>query len=89
MARNFGSCCVVSPSVIVVRVVATASRNRLVLRGQLYNADWKDKGNTLKSYLPEKKTLGVLKTLVFECAWAPSLVHPRVIKLCLPLTSRT
>ena len=68
----------------VVRVVATDSRNRLVLRGQLYIADCKDEGNTLKPYLPEKKTVVVLKTLVLERAWAPSLVHPRVINLCLP-----
>jgi len=76
-------------SIVIVRVVNTDSRNRLVLRGQLYNADCKDKGNTLRPYLPEKKTVVVLKTLVFERAWAPSSVHPRLIKSCLPLTSHT
>ena len=35
-------CC--KASVVVARVVATASRNRLVLRGQLYNTDHKYKG---------------------------------------------
>ena len=74
--------------IVVVRVIATASRNRLVLRRQLYNADCKDEGNTLEPYLPEKKTVVVLKTLVLECAWVPSLVHPHAIKSCLPLTSR-
>ena len=26
--------------------------------------------------------------VVFECVWAPDLVQPRMIKLCLPFTSR-
>ena len=65
-------CC----KIVVVQVVATDSRNRIVLHGQLYITDCKDEGNTLKPYLPEKKTLVVLKTLVLECAWAPRLVHP-------------
>ena len=39
---------------VVVRVVAT---DPLVIRGQLYIADCKDEGNTLKPYLPEKKTV--------------------------------
>ena len=42
----------------------------------IYNADRKDKGNTFKPYLREKKTVVVLKTLVFERAWASGLVHP-------------
>ena len=67
---------------VVVRVVAIDS----ILHGQLYIADCKDEGNTLKPYLPKKKTVVVLKMLVRECAWAPSLVHPR--ELYLPLTSR-
>ena len=41
-------------SIVVVRVVAADSRNQLVLCGQLYVADCKDEGNTLKPYLPEK-----------------------------------
>ena len=69
---------------VVVQVVAAASKNRLVLCGQLYNADCKDKGNTLKPYLPEKKSVVVLKTLVFEHAWVPGLVYPRVNKSCYP-----
>ena len=36
-----------------------------VIHGQLYIADCKDEGNTLEPYLPEKKTVVVLKT----CAW--------------------
>ena len=40
-----------------------------------YNANCKNKGKTLKQYLREKKTVVVLKTLVFECVWAPSLVQ--------------
>ena len=51
--------------------------------------DCKDEGNILKSYLPEKNTVVVFKTLMFEHVWVPSLVHPRIIKLCLPLTSHT
>ena len=42
---------------IVVQVVATASRNWLVLHGQQYNTHCKDEGNTLKLYLPEKNTV--------------------------------
>ena len=65
--------------------VGAASRNLLVLCGQLYNADCKDKGNTLiKAIFTKNKTVVVLKMLVFECAWAPSLVHPHVIKLFYP-----
>ena len=52
----------------MVQVVTTDSRNRLVLRGQLPIADCKDEGNTLKPYLPEKKTVVVFKTLVLEHA---------------------
>ena len=37
-------------SVVVVRVVTADSRNQLVLCGQLYVADCKDEGNTLKPY---------------------------------------
>ena len=59
-------------SLVIVRVVDTDSRNRPVL----YIADCKDDGNVLKPYLPEKKTVVVLKTLVLERAWVPSLVHP-------------
>ena len=48
----------------VVGVVATDSRNRLVLRGQLhvYSADCKDKGNihVLNPYLSKKKTVTVV-----------------------------
>ena len=88
MARNFVICCGVS-----WRRCCSSCRHSLkkwlVLRGQLYNTDCNDKGNTLRPYLREKKTVVVLKTLVFERAWAPSLVHPCVIKSCLPLTSRT
>ena len=62
--------------------VGAASRNLLVLCGQLYNADCKDKGNTLNPYLPEKKSVVVLKMPVFEHAWAPGLVYPRVNKSC-------
>ena len=79
MARNFMICCVLYPSVIVVQVVATASKNRLVLVGQLYNADCKYEGDRLKPYLPEKMTVVVLKMLVFECAWAPSLLYARIV----------
>ena len=88
MARNFVICCVLQASVVVVRLVATDSRNRIVLRGQLYIGDCKGEGNTLKPYVAEKKTVVVFKTLVLERAWAPNLVHPRVFKSCLPLTSR-
>ena len=76
MARNFVICCVLQASVVVVRVVVTDLRNRLVLRGQLYIADCKGEGNTLKPYLPEKKTEVVLKTLVHERVQAPSLATP-------------
>ena len=62
---------------------AADSRNQL---GQLYNADCKDEGNRLKAYL---KTVIVLKRLVCERAWAPSLVYTCVIKSCLPLMSST
>ena len=48
---------------LLFEFVAAVSRNLLVLRGQLYNADCKDKSNTLK---PEKKTVVVLKTLVLN-----------------------
>ena len=65
----------------------TDSRNRLVIRVKLYIADCKDEGNTVKPYLPEKKTVVVSTTLVLERAWAPSLVHPHIVKSCLPLTS--
>ena len=47
-------------------------------------ADCKGEGNTLKPYLPEKKTVVVSKTLVLKCVWVPSLVHPHIIKSCLP-----
>lgn len=47
-----------------------------ILHGQLYIANCEDEGNTLKPHLSEKKTVIVLKTLVFERAWAPGLVHP-------------
>ena len=61
--------------------VGTPSRNLLVL----YNADCKDKGNTLiKAIFTENKSVVVLKMLLFECAWAPSLVHPHIIKLFYP-----
>ena len=36
------------------------------------DANCKDEGNTLKPYLPEKKTVVVSKTLVLERAWVPS-----------------
>ena len=39
-----------------------------------YIIDCKDEVNTQKPYLPEKKTVVVLKTLVLERAWVPSLV---------------
>ena len=65
--------------------VGAASRNLLVLRGQLYNADCKDKGKALiKAIFTKNKTVVVLKMLVFECAWVPSLVHPHIIKLFYP-----
>ena len=70
--RQVHALCVVS---VVVRAVAIDSRNRLVLCGQLYIADCKDEGNTLKPHLPEKKTVAVLKMLVLERVWAPSLAH--------------
>ena len=89
MARNLVILLCVVASVVIVQVVDTASRNRPVLRGQLYIADCKDEGNTQEPYLPEKTTMVVLETLVLERVWVPSLVHPGVIKPCLPLTSRT
>ena len=49
--------CVVKASIVIVRVVTTESRNRLVLRGQLYIVDCKDEGNMLKPHLPGKKTV--------------------------------
>ena len=81
MARNFMICKLVSS--LFELPLSTDSRNRLVLRGQVYIADYKDEGNTLKPHLPENKTVVVFKALVFECAWAPSFVHPCIIKLCL------
>ena len=45
-----------------------------ILHGQLYIIDCKDEGNTQKPYLPEKKTVVVLKTLVLERAWVPCMV---------------
>ena len=38
-------------SIVVVRVVTTDSRNRLVLHEQPYIADCKDEGNILKPYI--------------------------------------
>ena len=67
-------------SVTVVQVATIDSRNGLVLHGQLYITDCKDEGNTLKPYSPEKKTGAVLKMLVRQRAWVPSLVHPHIIK---------
>ena len=58
-----------------------------VLCEELYIADYKDESNTLKLYLPEKRTVVVLKTL--EHAWEAGLVHPRMIMSCLPLISHT
>ena len=43
-----------------VRVVDPDSRNRLVLCEQLYITDCNNESNTLKPYLPEKKTVVVL-----------------------------
>ena len=48
---------------VLVSIVDTDSRNRLVLQGQLCIIN---KGNTLKPYLPEKKTAIVLNTPVLE-----------------------
>ena len=33
----------------------------------------------LKLYIPEKKAVIVLKTLVLDCVWPPSLLHPQVM----------
>ena len=57
---------------VVVRVVATDSSNRLVLRGQLYITDCKDEGNTLKPHLPEKKTVVVLKRWFLNACGRPA-----------------
>ena len=61
---------------VVVRVAATDSRNRLVLRRHIYIADYKDVGNTLKPLLPETKTVVIFKALVLERMLAPSRVYP-------------
>ena len=71
----------------VVQIVNTDSRNRLVLCEELYIAGSKDKGNTLKPYIYLNTV--VLKMVVLEHPWVPSLVYPCVIKLCLPLIQHT
>ena len=78
-------CCVLYASIVIDQVVNADSRNQLDLCGQLCIADSKDKGNAMKAYLPEKKTVLAFKSLVLEHVWTPSLVHPCVINLCLPL----
>ena len=74
MASNFVIYCVFVASDAVDRVVDADSRNQLVLHGPLYIST-------------QRKTLVVLKMLVLECVWEPCLVHPRMIKSCLPLLS--
>ena len=58
MARNFEICTLAS---LLLELLPLTQRNQLVL---LYIVDCKDEGNTLKPYLPEKKTVAVFKTLV-------------------------
>ena len=55
-----------------------------------YHADCKDEDYYLiitKAILTWKEDCSGLETLVRQRAWAPSLLHPHVIKSSLPLTS--
>ena len=76
---------------LLTKLLILTQKNQLVLCGQLYIADCKDKGacNTLKPYLPKEKTVVVLKVLLLKRVWVPGFVHPCVIKLCVPLMPHT
>ena len=64
-------------------LVDTDSRNWLVLHRQLYITYCENEGNTLKPYVLKRSLESML-----ECMWMPGLVHPCMIKSCLPFLSR-
>ena len=66
MASNFGAGLYVVASIAIDQVVDTNSINQIAFCGQLYIADRKDKGNTLKPYLSEQKIVEVLKALMLN-----------------------
>ena len=92
MARDFVivACCKLVS--LLTKLLTLSQEIDLLYGGQLYMyiAYCKDKGtcNALKPYLPTKKTVVVLKTVVLERVWVADLVHPCIIKSSLPLTSR-
>ena len=53
-------------SIVIDQVVDTNSINQITFCGQLYVANCKDKGNTLKPYLSEQKIVEVLKALMLN-----------------------